>query len=884
MKRLNADNPVLPLSVRQIEGGVTYTAEQAVAWFRMAPQTWQWRSDGYREQVINNATRVYATLATIDGLPDRTIHIRVTQRPYPAHEWASAVTRITPSPVDPDAWKARLVATQRRMRSSTLSDTECYVGVPVADRKAIDRLTASAKRGRSGTRERAKIAALVADLADVMALPGFGARLIDQAELEWLMHRSVGLGLPEPVNVSNGSTPMDAADVATFYDSVDVDPRPRKRSIRVTGHPVRDKDLNEVSRYVAVCSLGRMEALSIPEHLEPWIAVSEVLPFPVEWSLRIKLRTGKDASTDMEKRLQMVEDQVEQHQKHHIAIRPALRRTFARATAVGDEMEEGHRTEAARYQAWFRVAVWAKTEEDLARRVRALRNLYEGMHIDVEWEGGQHGLYREFIPGEALSSNSHTRRGPVNYLAGAVPNLASRIGDRRGDYLGFTSAISKRACIWDPHFGIEVRESSGLTPVIGGLGAGKSVVIGSVGYSTALRGISTTILDPSGPLSRLCYMPELKEHSRHVDLLQSPAGTLSPYTVIPDPSRANLLEDDRLSGLVGAEREAKADELYADAKDAAGRTRQQLATDVLRLLLPPAFRTGDAGRLVRVLVGDAVREVGGRYTSGLGAVLDRIRDDPRDHDHEIYNLLHDMSQYPQSRLFFGPGYMTDYSEVKGDPTLLVLTMAGLQLPDENVPEDNWSEQERIAVPLLTLAAHYTSKRIYSKPMSERKLVGLDEAHFLRGIPTGRSLVDRLARDSRKWTTRVMLATQKCADLEALSAHGLVREMFGGRIEDVDEARAFLKLIGVPLGAGYEAQLANLSGGETTREDADSGYREFVMRDVYGNVEVIRMDIKEHQPHLYETLRTRRRDDVTRPSEAAPIALTDNDVELSWSGT
>ncbi len=882
MKRMGGDNPVLPLAVQRIEDGISWSATAAVAWFRLAPQPWQWRGDPYRNRVISNATRIYATLATIDGLEDRNIHIRVTQRPYPAHEWAKAVSEITPTPVSATAWRDRLVATQRRMRNSTLSDTECYIGVPVADRKAIDRLKASAKKGKPSTKERAKIAALVADIADVMALPGFGAKLVEQSELEWLMHRSVGLGLPEPVQLPSAHGPVEPEDVATFYDSIDIDPRPRKRSVKVTGLPGRNGI--EVSRFVAVCSIGRMESLTIPEQVEPWVAVSEQLPFPVEWSLRIKLRTGKQAASDMEKRLQMVEDQVEQHQKHHIAVKPSLKRTFARATAVGDEMEEGHRTEAARYQAWFRVAVWGQDEEEVARRVRALRNLYESMHIDVEWEGGQHGLYREFIPGEPLSSTSHTRRGPVAYLAGAVPNLASRIGDRRGDYLGYTASTSRRACIWDPHFGIEVKEGSGLTPVIGGLGAGKSVLIGSVGYSTALRGINTTILDPSGPLARLCYMPEFADNARHVDLLQSEAGTLSPYTVIPDPSYAHVLEDDRLGGLSGPEFDAKADELYADAKDAAARTRQQLAIDVLRLLLPPAFRNGDAGRLSRILVGDAVRNVGGLYTASLGTVLDRIHGDPRDHDHEIFNLLHDMSQYPQSRLFFGHGYTADARHERDDPTLLVLTMAGLQLPDENLPEENWSEQERIAVPLLTLAAHYTSKRIYSRPMSERKLVALDEAHFLRGIPTGRALVDRLARDSRKWTTRVLLATQKCADLDALSARGLVRELFGGRIEDQDEARAFLKLAGIPLNAGYEGEMANLSGGQVAREDSDAGFREFVMRDVFGNVEVVRMDIKEHQPNLYDVLRTRRRADNQPPKKPGMIALVQEDAELSWTGS
>ena len=327
--------------------------------------------------------------------------------------------------------------------------------------------------------------------------------------------------------------------------------------------------------------------------------------------------------------------------------------------------------------------------------------------------------------------------------------------------------------------------------------------------------------------------------------------------------------DERLTGLNGTEYEATFAELLADAKQQAERTRMQLAIDVLRLLLPPTYREA---RGPMNIVRDAVRSVGGHYTAGLGPVLAAIKADDRDIDHEIYKLLLDMSESPQARLFFGSGYMAERENgTTNDEVLLVLTMSGLTLPDERIPEANWSETERIAVPLLTLAAHYATRRIYSRSMKERKLVAMDEAHFLRGIPTGRSLVDRLARDSRKWTTRVLVATQKCTDLDQLSARGLVRELFIGRIEDEDEARAALALAGIPTGVGYEAQLADLSPDDPTSDDVPDhvGYREFVMRDVDGNVERVRIDL-DHQPELFAVLRTRRRTD-------APTALVQEPV-------
>lgn len=872
-KRTKRDTglPELPLGAREIRDHLLVTDDQVTAWFRLGPQPWQWRGDDYRNRHLRSAQTAWAALAGHD------VHMRVTARPYPAHRWARAMRDITPDPANPGAFGQYLTDTQRHLRTSSQADGEVYIGVSLGgDRKAADRLASTLKKGRIGDRERTRLQQQIDEVVEIVAMPGIGARPVRQDELVWLMHRSIGLGLPEPVDLSVPTGTLGGDDLAGLHDSVDVDPRPFKRTIEIAGHPHRNGHVDDgtghtkaLTRHVAVLSLGRMESFTVPELHDPWVAFAERLPFAVEWSLRFRIVDGTDAADDMKKRLDAVDDQTEQYRTHRIALPPRLTRLRETATAVRDTMEEGTAVVAARFDGYFDVAVWGRTETEAMDNARSLTNLYKPVNVSVEHPPGQHGLYRAFIPGESRSTTAHRHRGEVAYIAAAVPHLASRVGDRRGGYLGWTNSTSRRACMYDPHFGIEVRERSGLTPVIGGLGAGKSTLMGAIAYLTALRGIPTTILDPSGPLARLCYMPEFAGRARHVDLLKSAPGTLAPYTAIPTPTRAQVAEDERLTGTRGQEYDLLFEELYVDAVHQAERTRMTLAIDVLRLLLPPGYREA---RGPMNIIRDAVRCVGGHYTASLGSVLGVIKADPRDEDHEVYKLLHDMSESPQSRLFFGSGYMAERSAgPTGDEVLLVLTMPGLSLPDEKIPEANWSEQERIAVPLLTLAAHYATRRIYSRSMKERKLVAMDEAHFLRGIPTGRALVDRLARDSRKWTTRVMVATQKCADLDQLSARGLVRELFLGRIEDAEEARAALTLAGIPTGVGYEAQLADLSPDDPTVEDDDQGasYREFVMRDVDGNVERVRIDL-DHQPELFAVLRTRRRTDPTQVLTARAV--------------
>ena len=73
--------------------------------------------------------------------------------------------------------------------------------------------------------------------------------------------------------------------------------------------------------------------------------------------------------------------------------------------------------------------------------------------------------------------------------------------------------------------------------------------------------------------------------------------------------------------------------------------------------------------------------------------------------------------------------------------------------------------------------------------------------------------------------------------------------FVGRIEDEDAARDGLRMLRVATGVGYERALATLSSGR-----GGSALREFVMRDVDGNVDKLCVDLSAN-PGLLEVLNT-----------------------------
>ena len=87
----------------------------------------------------------------------------------------------------------------------------------------------------------------------------------------------------------------------------------------------------------------------------------------------------------------------------------------------------------------------------------------------------------------------------------------------------------------------------------------------------------------------------------------------------------------------------------------------------------------------------------------------------------------------------------------------------------------------------------------------------------------------------------------------------------GRIEDEDAARDGPRMLRVPTGVGYERALASLSAGR-----GSAGFREFVMRDVDGHVDKIRVDLTAYQDAL-EALNTTAGRDTAGSNDEVQVA-------------
>jgi hypothetical protein len=261
-----------------------------------------------------------------------------------------------------------------------------------------------------------------------------------------------------------------------------------------------------------------------------------------------------------------------------------------------------------------------------------------------------------------------------------------------------------------------------------------------------------------------------------------------------------------------------------------------LVQDICSMLVPPQVaREASTATALR----HAVRTVPAEESSTLDDVVSCLQGMDDADARELGNLLLDTAEMPLALLFFGtppPGTLGD------DAALTVITMAGLRLPDLKIEREYWSAEEQLALPMLHTAHRLAVRRCYGGSMDSRKMVGLDEAHFMEGWRSGRSFLVRLARDSRKWNLAALVASQNPRDILGLDVQNLVSTVFVGRIaEDAEIAAEALRLLRVPVDDGYEAVLASLSQVDAS-SSARLGFREFVMRDVDGRVQRIRVDV------------------------------------------
>jgi hypothetical protein len=373
-------------------------------------------------------------------------------------------------------------------------------------------------------------------------------------------------------------------------------------------------------------------------------------------------------------------------------------------------------------------------------------------------------------------------------------------------------------------------------------------------YMAVRAGIPTVILDPSGLLDRLCAVPELSAHACAVNLLTAPPGTLSPYSLIADPRREDFAAGDQ--GQPAGPGQAA--QLWQQACAATAVQRQELAKEILQMLLPAEMRSERSA----VVLSKAASMVQATTTASLRDVLAAMRTIGDDYGvgHTgvwLADQLEELTSHPWARLFFPPAGAAGGGDVTAAGRLLtVMTLRGLIAPGPGTPPEQYTTEQRLSVPLMHLAAWLTRRHVMDRPRHTRKLTIIDEAHQVTGGPIGQALVTQTARDSRKHDHTAIFLSQLPQDLQISMVDNLIGMALAGRTDGAAEQAATLRFLGLPAGQGYEAALAALSRGDARGQ--------FMVSDGNG-VEVVQVDLTGCSEALRRAL------DSTPTGQARPAA-------------
>ena len=289
-------------------------------------------------------------------------------------------------------------------------------------------------------------------------------------------------------------------------------------------------------------AVGRMEPLEIPERHEPWLHFHERLPWPMELSSRVDILGPGDSFRNLEHRLRMIRSQQLDYAEHGIDAPPELERLAKRALVIGDEMTTGLPVDSARAHGWHRIAVGGAHPRGvpgtgppahpalLARAAHLAAAPEEpglaGPRVHPRRADRQHRLPApdagQAARRRAAAGRVHRRRPARRPDRAHRRHLPPAGLPRPALPDGGARALRPRAC-------------SSPSPAVA-----SRRCIGALGYLAARRGVQVTLLDPSGPLARLCPMPELRPYSRVLNLTGSEQGTLAPYALIPTPLRTRV--------------------------------------------------------------------------------------------------------------------------------------------------------------------------------------------------------------------------------------------------------------------------------------------------------------------------------------------------------
>lgn len=790
------------------------TLDGTWAWYVLGEVDWLFKPAADREAIL---TQLTSRLADLTG---SRITYRVTSAPFNRAQWVARLGRDFPEgvrlPDRPDSTTmADLVdAAQEHMLALGARSTAVVLGVRITTEK-LDKdelrrvLSPDVQVGRFGDLEDTR--RHLATVTGIIAKHGLDGAPISSKALGWLIHASIGMGLPVPPVLLNGRRDgWEEDEMAGFTAGVTVTARPYAGTTTV--HATRNGAAT--TAHVVVLHVVKFEPRPDAGQLSPWMAWFQTLPYPVEVLASFDLIPPRELRKQAEQDRLLAENIIDHYREHRQTPPAHTQRAHQRAAEIEDEVTTGGRT-AARARGVVMVAVTGDTEDDALYRANDLASLAAEQGMTLVQGSGQYASMRAFIPGEPVTRTGYITQPPLDFLAAGVPNASTRAGDGTGFLVG--SVAGGHDVMLHDLWGGAARDRSNLEVTGGEPGAGKSSK-GAILLDWSTRcGVQSIGFDPSDQWKRLCDLPHLRQDARHLDLFSARRGILTPSLLVVDPNRR-----DSLSGVEFRELVTQAEQ-----------ERMDLTIDTFRELLPFGMVAGDTTGRIIGSIETAVGKVGGGYGVDPWEVVDELSR-MGDVGREVAERLTTRAELRDGRLIFpARGHVDDEEQhaVLSSAVLTIITLKGLTLPPKDNPHRaTWSRAQNSALAVLNLSSRLALRAMYAD--KARKSIQMDEMSIVTGGAGGSfaPFMTRASVDSRKWNTNVGLYFQSPRMLLDIDPEidNLIGSAWIGRMAE-KTAVAALDLLRVEKGIGFEKDIAALDQGE------------FMVRDWLGRVRKVRVD-------------------------------------------
>lgn len=847
---------VLPGHARQMVRNFLVLKDRTVmAGFRIGPVRWDFATPTEKDRLMSVVGDVWAALA------GRRVDESVSSRPAPVQTWARNLDARTPHPL-PDVhscgetanrgdllngrcgcetWNALLIRQQERIHQIGMDDKVTFRYFSIGTVPAgFDFRTALLSFLEGGKADR-RLVALMDEERRVFEIVQGWRRTVRMTEREqgWLQLRTVAPGVQPSRLVSQDMDGWDEMGVAALADDVrwHEEPYDRTLGVRTYANGVRTDSA------VRVLHLARVSDLHYPQNgLAPWMTLADRLidpdgrRFGVEWRMKGRLRHGVDIQSSTDLNLRTALHLKKDYERHDELPSAQVSRAIETALTARDQTASGIPAVSVRFDGTVSVIISGqplldedgremKSAADVVEgRAAAFARLYAGAGVRQEYVGASVQSYalQSAVPGAPGDRLAFQRRLRIPFLACAMPNVSSSIGDRRGPYMGFTHGGVFQH---DPFFATEGRTTGrgqNMHAIVSTLGGGKSVLAGLIVYLNTRRGIKTIVSDPSGPLARIATLPEIAPYAQVIDLLKGRSGVLSPASLVREPDPSDF----------------DAPGLYAEARQEAQAERRNLTLEMARRALPADLYAAPATQRALAAAGRAYSARSSWETTTTFWDLIRaleVLDDP--HALVVADGLRDASTAPLLRLMFPPEGGELPSAQVYDKVLTIITTPGIQRPADGVLRTDWNAREVGADAILRLVGLFTERLIFAKDRNERAAAVFDEAEMITDSAAGRSMFSRLGRDHSKHNVAVYLMVKSISDqMMDGELRNFIASVFAGRMANAQPALEALKLLGLedPAHAQTLMSLSEVQAGQ------------FVHLDVEGQIGAVQIDIEWHR--------------------------------------